>query len=114
MNYLIVKEGMFTYHCGNQNKFISPQQAKIGNWKCSIINRQLVCIREHICKEGIARLKFVIFNNGLSRLTLKLPHQTCKKIFKRWLGRPNNFKLNGILSLPEGDITNSFPSFLVK
>ena len=111
---VLIKSGEFSQVYGESSQIISPTEAKVGDWNCTINNNQLTCQCEKSSNGQTTKLKYVIFKNGLSRLVLKLPGQSTKVLRKYWLSKPGHFNLNGILSLSCEEITKRFPKFYVK
>ena len=111
---LVIKSGEFSQVYGESCQIISPTEAKVGDWNCTINNKQLTCFLEKSFNGQTIKLKYVIFKNGFSRLVLKRPGQSPKVLKEHWLSRPGHFNLNGVLSLPCDDTPKRKPYFYTK
>ena len=110
-NSFIIKNNSIFDVKGDLCKIISPYEAKIDDWKCTIEKKGLVCTYIQPLDSGNAMLRYVINRKGLSMLSLKLPGEKFVTLQKKWLCKPNNFDFSGIITLSNGGICQRMVSF---
>ena len=107
----IVKNGELFDVVGDLCKIISPREAFIDDWHCTIDKNKMICKYTQQLEDKHAILKYEIFKNGFSRLTFREKGGNQKTLVKRWLSKPNRFNFSGIVTLSSGDISQRYASF---
>ena len=109
---IIIKNGLFEKCIGTKLELFSSKFVIVNGWECEVQNNGVIkCTAKELCIDGIHSMRYTIYQNGFSKLTLKTPHEPVKVIKMGFVVKKGESFGNGVLGLSDGFIDHRYTFF---
>ena len=109
---IIIKNGLFEKCSGARFEIFSPKYLLVNGWECQVQNNGVIkCTAKELCIDGIHSMRYTIYQNGFSKLTLKTPHEPVRVIKMGFVVKKGESFGNGLLGLSDGFINHRYTFF---
>lgn len=109
---ITIKNGLFEKCNGVKLEIFSSKFLMVNDWECQVQNNGVIkCTAKELCIDGIHSMRYTIYPNGFSKLTLKIPHEPVKVIKMGFVVKKGESFGNGVLGLSDGFIDHRYTFF---
>lgn len=109
---ITIKNGLFEKCNGVKLEIFSSKFLSVNGWECEVQNNGVIkCTAKELCIDGSHSMRYTIYQNGFSELSLKVPNEPVKIIKKGFVIKKGEVFGNGTLGLSDGFIDHRYTFF---